>query len=81
MNREQGFSWRFIWYRINKFISSNIAEEKNEWSDETLGLPDEVNGVDGHEDSKYVAYEMHDHDTDEDEGEVVLRDLLSAQLE
>ena len=44
-------------------------------------MPDEVNGVDGHEDPEYVAYEMHDNDTDEDEGEVVLRDLLSAQLE
>ena len=51
------------------------------WLNETINSPNEVNGVDGHEDPEYVAYEMHDDDADEDEGEVILRDLLSARLE
>ena len=64
--------------------TSSLAQEcsrKRLMERSIYSLPYEVNGVDSHEDPEYVAYEMHDNDTDEDEGEVVLRDLLSAQLE
>ena len=39
--------------------------------------PDEHDGVEGHEDPEDVAHEVHDHDADQDDGEVVLGNFLS----
>ena len=43
-----------------------------------LDSPDEHDGVEGHEDPEYVAHEVHYHDADEDDSEIVLRNFLPS---